>query len=445
MLLLAAIAIVAAFLARDYWIRLADDLTSPWLKRFRPWLIQGWLAPWILWSVFIIGWGDSLPSFVPEIIDAQNARAPWFWLWLKWSLLGAFVIGFHWTAITYIWMLARIFEEAVDRKEALANFSFFLFFSGTLAAALVYASGWIHVAPGICLALLPVVHFTMDLAETPRTFTSYSKATAQLKRGKVQDAEWEVISQLEKRDDDFDGWMMLAELYAKEYRNIEDAARVILDIAKNPRTQPFELSIACHKLADWQLEIAENPLGARAALELLCRKLPGTHFATMADQRIRQIPRTIEEFDESKKPRRIRLPTLAENSDPVQAPPANGSSREEAAAEANRLSDKLTDDPDDIPTRERLAQVLAEKLGKIDLAIEQLTLLTGISTATEEQRAKWFAQIASWDYNSTQDKDRFMQGLRRIIAEFPQTTHAFAAQRRLYLLEMDFLERQYAT
>jgi hypothetical protein len=443
MVLLALIAVIAASCSHEYWMRLGDE-KSPWRNRFRPWFIRGLFFPWLVWSLFIIGWGESLPSFVPQIIDAQQSRAPWFGLWVKWSILGALVIGFYWTAVTYIWLVARIVEKAKDKKEILANIALFLFFSGTVAGALVYYAGWIHIAASISFALLPVVHFTIDLAEPPHVFTTYSKATAQLKRGNYQDAEWEVISQLEKRDDDVDGWLMLAELYAKQYRNIEDAARVILDICKHPASQPLQISTACHKLADWQLEIAENPIGARAALELLCRRLPGTHHATMAVQRLRQIPRTCEEFDELKQPKKIRLPSLSENpaSTSNLNPTTSLPTRPESAAEANRLSDKLTDDPDDIPTREKLALVLAEKLGKLDLAIEQLTLLTEIATATDEQKAKWLAQIASWDFNRTKKKEQFQTALRRIVSDFPQTTHAFAAQRRLYLLEMDFLERQ---
>jgi hypothetical protein len=217
---------------------------------------------------------------------------------------------------------------------------------------------------------------------------------------------------------------------------------VILDICRQPEVQPFQISVACHKLAEWQLEVGENPLAARAALELLCRKLPGSHFARMAEQRIRQIPSSFEEFDELKQPKRIRLPALRE-----EMPLANTishASRAEAAAEANRLSEKLTEDPNDILAREKLALVLAEKLGKIELAAEQLALLGELPEASEEQKAKWMAQIASWEFNRTKDKEEFQSALRKIVREFPQTSHAFAAQRRLYLLEMDFAEGQMA-
>ncbi len=441
MLVLALMAGVASWCSHRYWMRLGAD-NSEWRDRYWVWVLQGFVFPWVLWCIFNIGWGDKLPPLVPQIIDAQQTRQPWLGLWIGWGFAGAILIGFYWTAVTYLWLVFRIFEEAQDKKEILQNIAFFASISGIVSAVLVYSTGWIHLGPGLCATLLPVVHFTIDLAEKPPLGATYGKAIGQLKRGKYQDAEWEVITQLEKSEEDFDGWMLLAELYARQYRNMEDAARVIFDICRQPTVQPFQISVACHKLAEWQLEVGENPVGARAALELLCRKLPGTHFARMAEQRIRQIPRTFEEFDELKQPKRIRLPSLREQY-PTPSPATSGS-RSDAAAEANRLSEKLTDNPDDIPTREKLALVLAEKLGKVELAIEQLTLLGAVPEASDEQKAKWLGQIASWDFNRTKDKDQFRSVLRTIIRTFPATSHAFAAQRRLYLLEMDFTEEHTA-
>jgi hypothetical protein len=439
---LAITSVIAAVCSHQYWMRLGDS-TTDWGRRFWPWAIQGLLFPSLVFAIFNFGFGDNLPALVPEIVEAQRAGAPWLRLWALWSLAGTALVTFHWAAVTYIWMLFRTIQQSEDRVETLLVSGFFALFSFTVAGFFVYLSGWIYLGPGICLALLPIVHFTIEMGEKPITYAFYGKAIAHLKRGNVQDAEWEVISQLEKSENDFEGWMLLAEMYAKDYRNMEDAARVILDVCKQPDVQPIQVSIACHKLADWQLEIAENPVGARAALELLCRKLPGTHFAFMAQQRIRQIPSTCEEFDEAKKGRKIRLQPLREENDkPQKAEPV---SRSEAAAEANRLSDKLSAEPNDIPAREKLALVLGEKLGKIDMAVEQLTLLGELPDATEEQKAKWLAQIASWEFNRDKDPEKFQTALRRIIREYPQTSHAFAAQRRLYLLEMNFIEEQRVT
>ncbi|HEX7858853.1 MAG TPA: hypothetical protein VF773_00860 [Verrucomicrobiae bacterium] len=439
MALLAITALVAAACSHGYWMRLGTN-EPDWRKRYWAWLIQGFVFPWLIFCFFNIGWGGQLPPLVPEILEAQRAKAPWFRLWLTWCAIGAMLVAFHWAAITYLWLLNRIVQQAEDRREIALNIAFFGFFTFSIASILTYATGWIYIGPAVCFALLPIVHFTVDLVEKPPAHASYDKAIAQLKRGNIQDAEWEVITQLEKSENDFGGWMLLAEMYAKEYRNIEDAARVILDVCKQPGTQAVEISIACHKLADWQLEIAQNPIGARAALELLCRKIPGTHFAFMAQQRIRQIPSSIEEFDEAKKGRKIRLQPLAEDRSTSEQP--DRTSRPDAIAEANRLSEKLTADPNDIPAREKLAYVLGEKLSKINLAVEQLNLLLDLPDATDEQKSKWLAQIASWEFNRDKDSEKFQSALRALLRRYPQTSHAFAAQRRLFLMEMDFAEQQ---
>lgn len=435
---LAITAMVAGWFSHHYWQRLANN-DAAWEKRFFPWLVQGLIFPWVIFCVFNIGFGSALPPLVPQILDAQRANGPWLGIWFIWCMVGAILVTFYWSAVTYCWLLIRILEQARDRRETWMNIGFFGIFSVTIAGVLTYFSGWIYIGPGLCMALLPIVHFTTDLAEKPSVRASYGKAIGRLKMGKVQEAEWEVISQLEKSENDFEGWMLLAEMYAREYRNIEDAARVVLDICKQPEVQPVQISIACHKLADWQLEIAENPIGARAAMELLCRKLPGTHFAHMAQQRIRQIPKTVEEFDEGKKREPIRLPALSEQATPRRV---ESTMRSDVVAEANRLSDKLTDDPNDVGTREKLAFVLGEKLGRIDLAVEQLKLLRDLPDTTEEQNAKWLAQIASWQFNEDKDTLRFQAMLRDLVQRYPQTTQAIAAGRRLYLMEMDRVEQQ---
>jgi hypothetical protein len=436
---LVLMAAVSAWCARRYWLRLGDD---QWEKRFGTWLVQGFIFPVLVWSVANIGFGDLFPPLVPEIVDAQQAKQPWFWLWGVWTLIGAILVGIHWTAMTYIWLLGRIVRQAEERKDLAATIGFVGLIFATVAGVLLYYSNWIHAGAAVCLALLPVVHFTVDLAEERPVIPTYGRAVAKLKFGKYNDAEWEVISQLEKSENDFEGWMMLAELYARQYRKLDDAVRVVWDVCQQPATQPYQVSVACHKLADWQLEVAENPMGARAALEFLCDRLPGTHFAWMAQQRMRQIPQSVHEFDEAKKPKRIRMPVLKEEfSDVAELQPANAGSRSEVLAEVNGLTEKLTENPDDIPAREKLATALAEKLGEIELATEQLNLLIELEDPSDEQKAKWSAQIATWEFNRDQNQEKFISSLRRIIHDYPQTATAFSAQRRLNLLDHPLARR----
>lgn len=431
MLLLLGMSGFGAWCAYQHWMRL-DNEESVWRGSFWSWAGRGFGFPFFIWAVANFGFGDRFPALVPRLAEAKATHEPWVAGWFAVCIAGGVLILSYWVAVTYGWILAAMFRQAKDKAELTFNVAVFGFFSTALAAALAYANGPLFFGAAAILMLLPIVHFTLDLAEQPVPRPVYDRAIGQMKFGKYQQAEWELISQLEKREEDFQGWMMLAELYATQHRNIEDAARVILDICQNPKTQPAEISIACHKLADWQIEIAENPDAARAALELLGRKLPDTHFARMAQQRIKQLPRSPEELAQAKKPKRVKLPALREE---LGAGQEKKRSKGEASAEVNRLVERLTEDPDDISSREKLAGVLAVDLAKADLGIEQLRLLMEMPDTEDELKAKWLGQIAAWELTLKNNPAQYERLLNEIIHSYPQSAQAFAAQRRLFLLE----------
>jgi len=80
-----------------------------------------------------------------------------------------------------------------------------------------------------------------------------------MKFGKYSEAEWEIIRELEKAEDDLEGWMMLADLYATHFGDLAEAERTILEICDQPRLTSSQLSVALHRLADWQPEAGSGP------------------------------------------------------------------------------------------------------------------------------------------------------------------------------------------
>ncbi len=409
-----------------------DMERSVWRNSFWSWALRGFGFPLITWALVNFGFGNRFPALVPRIADAQAARAPWIGAWGGVCLAGGILILTYWVAVSYLWMLGVMFRQAKSPAELAFNVATFGLFTAAFGGALAYANGPQYFGAALVLTVLPIVHLTMDLAEEPVPRPVYDRALGQINFGKYQAAEWELIQQLEKREDDFQGWMMLAELYARQHKKIEDAARVILDLCQQPNIQPGEISVACHKLADWQMDLFSNPDGARAALELLCRKLPDTHFATMAQQRLKQLPRSAEELQQLRTPKRVQLPPLRE---PLRPEERKKRSKTDASEEANRLSAALTEDPNDFSAREKLAAILATELGKLDLGIEQLQLLIDLPDLADEQKAKWIGQIAAWELDIRKNETGYETLLKQIIQQFPQTSQAFAAQRRLFLLE----------
>jgi len=260
----------------------------------------------------------------------------------------------------------------------------------------------------------------------------YSRAIAKVKFGKYAEAEGEIIRQLENWENDATGWLMLAELHANQFQDLAEAEQIVLEICDQPDATPSQISVALHQLADWHLKLAGDPDAARRALQVICDRLPGTHLARMAQLRSAQLPLTAEELREQGMAQAVPMPALSFDENPTEAETVLDPHR--AAALANQLAERLTHNPNDIRSREKLARVLAGQLNKVDLAIEQIELLLGMSEPPDSKRAEWLGLIAAWQFKFNHDPGTARQVLERVIREFPNSPQALAAQRRLNLM-----------
>jgi hypothetical protein len=129
------------------------------------------------------------------------------------------------------------------------------------------------------------------------------------------------------------------------------------------------------------------------------------------------------------------MPALSFEETPADAEPTLDASQ--ATVLANQLSERLTRNPNDILSRERLARVLAGQLGKVDLAIEQIELLLGVSEVSDSKRAEWLGLIAAWQFKFKHDPDAGRLLLERVVRDFPNSPQSLAAQRRLSLMAVE--------
>jgi hypothetical protein len=258
-----------------------------------------------------------------------------------------------------------------------------------------------------------------------------------MKFGKYTEAEWEIIRELEKCEDDFDGWMMLADLYANQFNDLAEAEQSILEICNQPKTTPSQLAVALHRLANWHLHRAGDPAAARRTLQMICDRLPGTHLAHMAQLRINQLPASAAELRQQQSAALIPLPALSDAIDEAPPAPETGKERHQAAEAANACVEILKHDPNNVPARERLARLFAERLDQPDRGIEQVTLLLDLPDQPDARRAEWLGLIAAWHIRYRHDSAAGRKALERLLREFPQSPQAFAARRRLQLLDAD--------
>ncbi len=410
----------------------------------RPWLVKGFVVPLALWILMNAGLSFNLQPFMPSVQIAQNSGKGWGFAFLGVVGAGLLIIATYWAGVTVGWSVIRA-SRGLD-KETWTDFRALcgtcLIVTALPAIGLLWAGGWYALGLTLLLIGLPIAGYGPSIVHRVKRRPMYSRAIARMKFGKYRDAENEIIRQLESSENDFDGWLMLGELYASQFKDIAEAGQIILEICDQPAVTPSQIAVALHKLADWQITFASDPQAAARSLQMISSRLPGTHLARMAELRRTQLPHNAAELRERREARPIPLPALSELTDETGAAAKDALDSDQAAALAQQLTQQLTHDPNDISAREKLARLFAESMGQADLAIEQIELLLGLADQPDGKRAEWLSLIAAWQLRHRHDPAAARGSMQRLIREFPNTAQAFAAQRRLSLLNAEAAARK---
>jgi hypothetical protein len=438
MLLIGIIVIAAGVFvpAANLWGRLPNAQAAELRRWLRVWAIKGLAAPALLWLIFNSGPTETFP---PLMLEIQAAPPGWatFLAFLQAAETGFCVIGSYWAAMTLGWLLAALEQQTEYKPEfkriALGMSSFL----GPLALLIVWRFGAEAAGVAGVLWLAPIVQSVIPLSFREKTAPSYFRAVVKIHADKYREAETAVLDELEKSEEDFNGWMMLAGLYANQFDDLAGAERIIRDTCAQETTNGSEVCVAFNQLADWQLKLADDPAAARAALEEICRRFPDTHMSRMARQRISQLPASREDLIAQRTPKAFRLPALGKNLDQAAGAPASPAERKESAARANECVQKLEKNPDNIAVREDLARILAERLDKVDEAIEQMELLLNMPEAPADKAAEWMGMVAAWQIKYQGDLQKGRETMERLVRRYPQSNHALAAQRRMSLMDLE--------
>lgn len=414
-----------------FWTRCPQSENRGGPDAYRRWLLRGLVFPalaWQFWDLFAL-WGPAagLRPLTPF------SGAPPLEAYAGGIAVLLCLVGIAWTLCSLAWLLPGTIR-AIRRREELNGW---ILVTGVPVGLLGIGCLWFHfwMSLGLILSigLWVLLEASLSLVHVPRV--SYARAVARMKFGRYSQAEQEILAQLEEKSDDFEGWMMLATLYAEQFGELRDARATIFELCEQPDLTPFHIAQAFNRLADWELNRAQDPVGARTALTEITVRCAGTPFATVAEHRLRELPLDDVELREARRPRVLRLPALSESqpSPPAQAP--TEVDRMEVREEAQRLMSRLERDPNHIPTRLRLARNLAEKQHRVDEAIRQLHQLRGNAEARPSDQAEWLALEATWELRMRRREFRARELLAQLIREHPQTPQSIAAVRQLDLLD----------
>jgi tetratricopeptide (TPR) repeat protein len=422
-----------------FWRELfPDDEVYDW-RWLLAWIARGVLLPSAVWVALNSG---SRP-FLPALIHFQYPSSPGRMAAIIFGVNyvcaqtspALFIIGSYWAALTVGWLGWASTKRVGDREGFFVSAAIWCGLLSPAVALLIYAYGFKVIGLALLLWFCPLAYLTMHF-DPPKTQPAYAQAVASLKFGKYAQAEKAILAELEKSETDFDGWLMLAELYAKQFHDPDEAERAIYALCDEPATSLAQAAIALNRLADWQLQLRNDPEAARRVLQEIVRRGPGTHLAKMAELRMKQLPATRAEWQEQHRVHTIHMPALGDQLDaPDRSAPQIG--RPKAIALANQCVEKLKLNPADVPTREKFAHLLADQLDNPGQAIEQIESLMEMPDQPSDKMAGWLAQIAAWEIRRGADRPAIRHRLERLLREHPASVHTLAARRRLELLDQE--------
>jgi len=437
-LFLLSAAFVISAVALTYRL-MPEHRRSQYVRWLFPWWLKGLVLPIFFWILVNLGLSFEIQPFMPEIQDAQNTGGKWGLPFLRFAGYGLFIACSYWAAMTLVWVVLRASsgltgQSRLDFKGLCVACSLGMFLP---ALGLVWLGGLPLAGMAAAAIIAPIAGYAPRIIRARKAPPMYARAIARMKFGKYSEAEWEIIHELEKSEDDFDGWMMLAELYARNFNDLAEAEQIVLEVCDQRRTNPSQLSVALHRLSEWHLTLADNPEAARRALQMVCDRLPNTHLAHMAQLRMKQLPETVEELRQQRSNKPIPLAGEPEV-DAVTIAAGSESGKEQAVLMANACVEELTLDPNNVPAREKLARLLTERLNKVDQGLEQMTLLLNLPDQPDEKHAEWLSLMGQWEINYQRNPDKGRKILERVIREFPQSQEAATARRRLQTSDVEY-------
>lgn len=377
------------------------------------------------------GWGDTL------------------WTGLRWALFFAAVgwVGHRWlrrcqdwrgrlrlvqwsitSMVVGLYCLDRVFESLGYRARGIDTF---------IGYALVLVVVWLpslyvvreHVADAVARFLTSFYDGGGREIE-PRPV--YSRAKALMFRSQIPEAVAEIRQQLEKFPTDYEGQLFLAELQAGHLNDLPAAQITIQHLIEQPGHAPAQLAAALTALAEWHLKYSQDPVAARAELEKIPARFPGTQVAQIAEQRLASLP-SVDHVMEAHDRRKVKVEDRAQ-------PYAMGRPRvkmpvADTPAEAEqKLLQRLEQYPRDNVTREQLVLLYADQFERLDWATRQLEIMIAAPNQQPREVVGWIERIADLQQRFGGEKRDVRRTLQRIVERFPDSAGAARAQNRIFRL-----------
>ena len=370
-------------------------------------------------------------------------------------------VNIFWLAVIIIgggWVTVRTFIRSTDRASLLVKWIFTAIVAGFIIKVVVpgFAAGGFEAINALVLMLIcggamtiTWRHSLIDLIANPigslydggkeevEPKPYYSVAITKRKLNKPFEAIVAVREQLAKFPDDFEGVMLLAGIQAEDTQDLPGAEITFNHFCGRPDAPPLQVAAAFTQLADWHLKLAQDADSARAALEKIIARFPGTPLAAQAAQRIAHLGGTEKILLAAHDRQATFLPAGVNNIGLLDSSAHLIPEEADPAQLAGEYVKHLEQHPLDTEVREKLAIIYARHYQRLDLATLELAQLINEPNQPPKRVAHWLNLLADLQIHSGADYETVRDTLEKILERFPGLPVADLAQSRLNRLKLE--------
>jgi len=306
----------------------------------------------------------------------------------------------------------------------------------TGALAMTFNILWRHSI--IEIISKPLTNIFDGGSEPPEPKPLYSIALAKRKSNRPLEAIVAIREQIAKFPTDFEGVMLLANIQAEDMNDVPGAENTLNHFCNLPDAPDRQVVAALTQLADWHLKKTVDIDAARAALQKIVARFPGTEVALRAEQRLAHLGETEKIILAQHDRQALAVPEGVKNIGLLDSTEFLRPKEIEPGKLAAAYVKQLEQHPHDSEVREKLAQIYAHDFQRLDLATMELAQLINEPRHSPKQIARWLNLLANFQVELGADVETVTATLEKIVAQFPDSPAAGLAQRRLARINLEF-------
>jgi tetratricopeptide (TPR) repeat protein len=270
----------------------------------------------------------------------------------------------------------------------------------------------------------------------------YSIALTKRKLNKPLEAVMEIRAQLAKFPNDFEGVTMLANIQAEDMNDLASAEITLNHFCDSENAPDKQVAAALTQLADWHLKLAQDADSARAVLEKIIARFPGTGLALQASQRIAHLGGVEKILLGAHDRQAVFVPEGVKNIGLLDSSEFLVPEEMEPGQQAAIFVKHLEQHPLDTEVREKLAILYAQHFKRLDLATMELAQLINEPNQSPKRVAHWLNLLADLQIHGGADYETVRATLEKIVAQFPDLPVAAIARSRLGRLKIELKGQQ---